>query len=149
MKKILILFLIVFSASFGEIEASIKEFTSYYDNGQLEAKGKYIDGKKVGFWYIFDEKGILREEITYINEEALFGIKTFNEKGLISSGGTIREGFQDGKWSFYDEQGKLLIVMEFKNGLRDGVFIAYSEKGVPIVVGIFEKNALKEIQSLK
>lgn len=149
MKNILVLFLLIFSVSFGEIEASIKEFTSYYENGQLEAKGKYIDGVKIGFWYIFDEKGILREEITYINGEALFGIRTFSESGTVSSSGTIREGFQDGKWSFYDDKGKLLVNMEFKNGIREGVFIAYSEKGAPIVVGIFENNNLKDIKSLR
>ena len=38
----------------------------YYDNGQLECKGSYINGQAHGYWEIYDCNGKLESKQYYI-----------------------------------------------------------------------------------
>ena len=40
-------------------------YRSWYDNGELEEEGQYQDGKRVGVWRFFDEKGELKGTRTF------------------------------------------------------------------------------------
>ena len=42
-------------------------YETYNENGQLESRGNYIDGKREGLWEWFDENGNLTETRTYRN----------------------------------------------------------------------------------
>ena len=39
---------------------------SYYSNGKLRYKGKYINGKQHGYWEEYHYNGQLKEKIYYI-----------------------------------------------------------------------------------
>ena len=40
-------------------------YRSWYDSGELEEEGQYQDGKRVGVWRFFDEKGELKGQKTF------------------------------------------------------------------------------------
>lgn len=146
--KFLTTFFLIIFFNFS-IANEIKDYVEYYNNGKIKIKGSYIGETKIGFWNYYREDGTVKNEVSYINDEESFGIKYFNEKGVISSSGLIQGGEQVGEWLYYDDEGKLLVRLNYKDGKRDGVFIAYSKEEIPIVVGIFENDLLKDIKSIR
>lgn len=67
--------------------------TYYFDNGEVKAQGKYVDGKMQGKW-IFNKK-----------EGYLWQIGYFNEDGV-----------QHGSWIRYNADGSVQQEKHFKNG---------------------------------
>src|SRR5215213_3424787 len=45
------------------------KFSSYYENGKLRMKGQFLRNLKSGSWRVWDEKGLLRSERNYIDNE--------------------------------------------------------------------------------
>jgi antitoxin component YwqK of YwqJK toxin-antitoxin module len=43
------------------------KWTLYYENGQINAEGNYVGGKKDGVWTWYDVKGHKTDEQTYQN----------------------------------------------------------------------------------
>jgi len=41
------------------------DFTKYYRNGNMELKGQLDNGFRDGYWEIYDESGVLIQELTY------------------------------------------------------------------------------------
>ncbi len=68
------------------------EESEYYDNGQLNWKGFYLNGEIEGKWIFYNEKGAIKEIRNY--------------KG----------GKEDGKWIFYDEKGAVKTIRTYKDG---------------------------------
>ena len=69
-------------------------YEGYYDNGQLESRGNYIDGGREG----------LRE--------------TFHRNGQLGIRGNYKNGWQNGLWEFFEEDGTLDSAQTFRNGKR-------------------------------
>ena len=65
---------------------------SYYENGQLEFKINYKDGKENGLWEEYHENGQLRER------------------------GNFKDGKRDGLWEGYHENGRLEFKRKYRNG---------------------------------
>ena len=64
----------------------------YYENGQLEAKGNFRDGKQVGLWV------------------------SYYENGQARSTGNYKDGKPDGLWETYYENGRLSLKQNYKDG---------------------------------
>ena len=78
----------------GEIKRSIQQYLNgvdhgnwifYYENGNLEAKGNFKDGKRIGVWKYYYSSGIIRQKSRYSNN-----------------------GERKGKWTVYDSIGNLI-----------------------------------------
>lgn len=115
-------------------------------------------------WSFFDEKGRVVEEEVWDNGKLItakqYFYKTFS-KGikdthqLINQGiytkhynakkskvmvkGGIKDGFYQGTWRFYDENGELSAEGNYENGLRQGVWKFY-ENGKLIKDGNFAQD---------
>jgi len=77
---------------------------SYYENGQLESKGQYVDGKFEGLLFFYDENGDLNQKHT----------------------------FKNGKWNGLHENyidGQLLERLNYKNDEYDGPQMYYNNDG--------------------
>lgn len=149
MKKIVIyIFLIIFSVTLSYADEPT-EYIEYYPNGKIKLKGPYIDNKKIGIWTLYREDGSKKTEFSYIDSDNYFAVNSYNKTGVLKSTGFVKEMKQDGEWLFYDENGALLLRLNFKSGLKEDLFIAYSKDGVPIVVGVFKNDTLYDIKSIK
>jgi antitoxin component YwqK of YwqJK toxin-antitoxin module len=78
----------------------------YYENGQLNKKGSYKEGKPDGVRESYYENGQLDSKCFY------------NDDGVM-----------DGVWERYYENGQLLDKKSFINGKPDGVFEYYKRNG--------------------
>jgi len=71
---------------------------SYYDNGKLEGKGSYKNGKREGEWV------------------------WYHDNGKLYSKGSYKNGEREGKWVHYDYNG---IFNEFISGtLKNGMKVS-------------------------
>jgi antitoxin component YwqK of YwqJK toxin-antitoxin module len=77
----------------------------YHSNGELGAKGRYVNGRRYGFWEIYHSNGELRFKGNYVDGE--------------------REGY----WEYYYPNGKLEYKGSFVNGKRDGYWERYYSNG--------------------
>lgn len=68
-------------------------YITYHNNGQLQIKGEYKNGKKFGEWIWYYSNG----KIHYISN--------------------YKDGLEDGIWKFYKEDGSLQYETENKNGV--------------------------------
>ena len=65
---------------------------SFYDDGRLESRGTYIDGKREGLW------------------------EDFYEHGQLERRGNFKDGEHEGLWESFDEDGNLIKTEEYKDG---------------------------------
>ena len=71
------------------IDGLVEEF---YDDGQLESRGNYKNGKPVSLH------------------------ETFYENGQTSVKGVYKNDLEDGIWKHFDEEGNLITIEEWKDG---------------------------------
>lgn len=83
-----------------------KEYAVYYENGFVQEKGFWADGKNYGAFKRYFENGNISQEFF------------FNEKGR-------RTGVQ----KYYYDNGQLRVIGSWKDGNEDGDIISYHENG--------------------
>lgn len=125
------------------IFSELQSEETFHPNGVVASKGAYVEHKKQGVWKFFDEQSnLLREahyekgkqageERNYSTEGILRNIRhyvageyfgelqseeTFHPNGAVASKGAYADGEKQGAWEFFDEQGKLLKVVEYDEG---------------------------------
>lgn len=130
------------------------EFTYYYNNGYLQMKGGYVNGKKYGTWIGFHENGMMSDSVFYdehgwiigkslgwhangmmadstvINADGS-GVSIFWwENGNPSAAGRYGPGKKlNGKWQYFYSNGQLASLETYENGkLVNKEY--YDEKGV-------------------
>lgn len=87
MKKLFIILLLTPLSILGYSQPD----TVYFDNGNIQAIGKYTDKVKTGIW------------------------KTYFENGEIESVGSYVEGMLSGKWKWYYENGQQCSIEKYRN----------------------------------
>ena len=90
MKKLLTILCLVLLSSYSYSEDI--PYETFYDNGQLQEKGNYKEGKIHGL------------------------SESFYPTGIIRSKGNFISGLRDGLWGFYSPNGQLKEMGNFKNG---------------------------------
>ena len=94
---------------------------SYHENGQLEMRGNYKDGKDDGLWESYYENGQLEMRGNYKDGEP-DGLREFHyDNGQLESRGNVKDGRfgfgqEDGLWEYFDEEGNLTETQEWKDG---------------------------------
>ena len=79
---------------------------SYFENGQLEIKGNYKDGKRDGLWEGFHDNGQLKNRENY-------------KDGKPTSLNGLREYFdRNGNREYFDRNGNSSIPQTFRNGVE-------------------------------
>lgn len=95
-------------------------WTFWWDNGKKQSQGAYVAGERTGLWTYYDEKGrkTSQGELRTVGKvEKKQGRWTFwHANGTKSQEGTFREGKKDGAWKTYDEKGRQLAVLVFRDG---------------------------------
>tara|TARA_B100001741_G_scaffold306630_1_gene300359 strand:- start:2852 stop:4393 length:1542 start_codon:yes stop_codon:yes gene_type:complete len=140
-----------------------KDENVYNDNGFnkiYQADGTYqvgnkVDGEQHGKWQLFNQEGILLEEMNFKNGLIHGLVRQFNDDGVLESevnfkngesngiskvyhlngnikeeGNLIKELQKDGLWKYYFEDGTLQHEGYFKNAVQDGLWKHYYENGV-------------------
>ena len=91
------------------------EWRCWYENGQMQSKGIYKEGKEEGEW-----------EYRYSN-------------GQLESKGKYKEGKEEGEWEYWYSNGQLESKGKYKNGNREGEWIYLRKIGI-IASKVIYKN---------
>ncbi len=90
----------------------------YYENGQLESKLSYKEGKRDGVWEDYYENGQVRNKESY-KDNKKDGVEEFYyETGQLSSKGYWKNGGKDGVWEEYNEDGQIISKQSYKEGVN-------------------------------
>ena len=124
------------------------EFTRWYETGEVEQKGGYKKEVKSGTWQgwyqngqqsyskyyhkgkeedtseYFYESGELEEKNNWI-DNSTFLCEGFHENGVLHYSGEIKFDKKNGKWTYWNDDGKIKSEGNFKNGYKDGIWIRY------------------------
>ena len=127
--------------------------TYYYENGKTEQTIEYAKGKLEGKEEDYDDDGVLYREskyergrlrdIRFLNKKGneVYSATTRNGSGNLvfydaegnkaSEGYFTKEGYRDGKTTYYYANGKVSSEVNYKGGLNDGEKTAYYVTGAP------------------
>ena len=89
---------------------------TYFDNGQLQAEGLVVYGKKHGEWRHYFESGAIRIINMYEHGVQQGKAYWFHPNGMIGWEENYAQGAPEGKFLYYDEKGKLRIEKVFEKG---------------------------------
>lgn len=100
----------------------------YNENGTIEGKYQYQNGKQDGITTLYDGNGIINMEIPYKND-VLDGKLRILEDGKLKVEKNIKNNKQNGKQINYNENGVIIEVSNFKMDSLDGISITYHDNG--------------------
>jgi antitoxin component YwqK of YwqJK toxin-antitoxin module len=93
---------------------------TYWENGEIESKGNYVNNIQDGYWEDYWSNG-----------------------GLYYKG-SFKNGRVDGPWEYYNRNGNMSSKYNYSNGKKNGVNIDYDENGEILLKGIYKNDQLIE-----
>ena len=129
-------------------------FTFYHTNGRPSSLGLYTDNKKQGLWLYYHNNGMMRDSTVYDNDKpvgtglgwfpngSMSDSNVYNpdgtavkvnwfDNGQLSSAGREVNNKQNGKWLYYNRNGKLSATEVYDLGkIISRVY--YSEDGAAL-----------------
>lgn len=112
---------------------------AYYYKGTIKRIDNFKDNKLTGVSTTWDEElGFKFSEETYLNNVLNGPYKEYHQNGEVKVNGSYKNGFYDGKWSYFDERGVPVGEGNYNNG--DGVLKGFYPTGKPLREINFSKN---------
>ncbi|MFH1296022.1 MAG: toxin-antitoxin system YwqK family antitoxin [Bacteroidota bacterium] len=112
--------------------------SSWFPNGKLMAKGKYINQQRDSLWQFFSEyDGVLVSEEFYVDGKKHGAEKIFYPRKGVAEIIPWKEGVKDGKWEQFYDDGALKLMGSFKNDEKDGSLRTFFVTGKLMVSGFY------------
>jgi antitoxin component YwqK of YwqJK toxin-antitoxin module len=96
-----------------------KDFTEFYDNGQLKTEGKLVNGLRNGLWTSYYENGLKWSETTFKMDVKSGVTTTYYESGMMRYTGSYYNDERTGEWLFYNEDGSIMKKENFIERLNE------------------------------
>ena len=109
----------VYDGNQHKVESKNGDFTSFYKNGIIKSKGKYLDNVKEGKWYEYYQNGKILSSIDYINGNGLYTSYYNSGDSLILSLGYYIDEKRNGLWNEYDINHELIRKYYYKDDILD------------------------------
>ena len=87
-------------------------WATWHENGQMQARGQFKNGKGEGLWSYWEEDGRFAT-------------------------GQWKKGRRDGRWADWHQNGAIKSEGQLKNGKREGLWTYWHENGVQLAEGPF------------
>ncbi len=126
-------------------------YKEYYETGQVESEGNYVNGNSEGVFKFYSEEGVLTGEVEYsrgkIKKYSYYdrGGKTVqkgeerngtimltvtNADGAKIKEGTMKDGAEEGIWTYYHSNGQIQRVTSYEKGKKQGAEKTYYKNGI-------------------
>ena len=128
-----------------KLKTEVSDGVLYYENGKIEAKGKYIDRNKDSIWNYYDSDGILTAMENYIIgiKEGVWKVFYPPPGGKVSQEITYKKGLKNGPYREYFEDGTKKTEAVMKNDEYDGLVTMFYPNGNIQMQGLY-KNGSRE-----
>ncbi len=119
----------------------------YSDTGTVVAKGDYLEGEREGLWVVRD--GDKTEEGVYKagQKDGKWVIRFADGKKYFE--GNFFDGNPNGKHTYYHENGRLNVEIEYVMGVRDGKWRTFDMEGNPILEVVYENGRETKVDGIK
>ncbi len=109
---------------------------TYYQSGNIKSAFTYTKGhvEGVGFFYYDDVANTLRAQVTFKDDEPDGLYKEYYDNGARKANILFNEGEKEGDASFYYKTGEIQIKGKFSSNKRQGRWLYYDENGKKIAV---------------
>jgi len=89
-------------------------WTFYNDDNDYWSQGNFLEGKKVGLWkFYYDIDSTLEQKGRYLNGKKDGIWESFYKSGQIYQSGNYENGYKIGHWDYYYENGNKLQELTF------------------------------------
>ena len=89
------------------------EFLIYYENGNIEIKGKMHNNRNVGNWQYFYPSGELESEGYFVDNQPEGKWLWYSPAGKLKKEGNYKQGRRVGWWRNFDGNGNVIKEKEF------------------------------------
>ena len=93
-----------------------------------------------GICKITYKNGALKEEMKFENGILHGPAKSYYPDSTIKRSGSYNQGFMDGKWQYFNEEGRKIMEVHFNNDTMNGHYVSWYYTGVIKEKGIYKKN---------
>lgn len=97
-------------------------YTSYFEDGSIEATVNFKNGEKDGKYTRYHKNGAVRQTGTYTNGKENGEVKIMDESGNIALIIQTKDGNINGKYTSFYGNGDVYYYQYFTNGKQDGKF---------------------------
>ena len=112
--------------------------TNYHPNGNIMARGKYVDQKKDSTWlYYTEEDGFLASEESYDNGLKEGSWKIYYPDGKIAEETFYSHDLKEGPWIQYFTDGTIKMKAAYISDKLEGSYTIYHVNGKVEVSGIY------------
>jgi len=87
-----------------ESEFMVGEYRENYDNGQLQQRGFYQEGRRNGLWIEHYDNGQVREKVTWKDDHRHGPYEEYEKSGALKSKGMFHMEEKCGSWVEQDDQ---------------------------------------------
>jgi antitoxin component YwqK of YwqJK toxin-antitoxin module len=113
---------------------------TWNENDEKQYEAMFDAGNEITINYAIEidyyDNGIKRSEYTCGNGKYIGPYKIWDEKGILLESGNYKNDIKDGNWHMYDgDNGQLLVEGMYKNGKKDGHWKFFNENGTEIKDG--------------
>lgn len=123
---------------FHQDSGRISYTTNYYSNGNIMARGKYVDQKKDSTWlYYTEEDAKLASEEFYVigSREGVW--KVYYPEGNLAEEMNYRANVRQGPWTLYFTDGNIKLKATYIDDKLEGTYLIYHLNGNVEVSGSF------------
>lgn len=113
-------------------------YQEYSANGRLIGEGQMKDDQAFGKWKYTSDDGSWQETEILSNQDQL--TTQYHANGNIQAKGIKRKNKKEGLWINYYEDGTVNTKCEYKNGDRDGKWEWFNKNGVLEETGTYRKG---------
>lgn len=118
------------------------EYTSFFNNGQINVRAFYKGGNLDGEYKSHFENGQLKTHAFYQNGKLHGPYRSFNNKGRPHKSAEYVNGVYNGLVAEYDKWGWPKYFIMYKNGIRDGEFRSFGKRITILKRGYFSEDKL-------
>ena len=93
------------------------KWVSYYENGNKVEEKEFDNGVQIGVFNQYFTNGQLKLTVPVVQDEWQGVLKTYYPNGNLASQGMYRSSFKEGKWTFFEANGKIEKVITYKRGV--------------------------------
>lgn len=118
-------------------------YETYYENGKIQCKGAYNNGKKQGlFEYYYDNEKVWAK-ITYNNDDEEGLYEEYYKNGKLKMKGSFKNGYKEGNWETFFENGKTESKGTFSRNKPESIYEEYYDNGQLKLKGSYQ-NGIKQ-----
>lgn len=109
-------------------------------DGSKIFEGDFIDGQETGTFTYYYHDGTVRIKNTYTDPGRVCVHEAYDEQGRLLARGGYNQRNRDGRWEFFDVQGRRIKETEYRMGVKDGLSVVYTSKGDTAEVTHWKNN---------